>query len=455
MDLLNSAVKRYQIAKKKYEESNEKNNRNILEPFFVKTAPRGPWGRFRGDIYVPRGPLNRNYDLNSKISNEFLVETINRFAFDFYKHISKHAIGKTSENAIFSPFSVYRLLHILYKNSDGEAESELGKILYLNNTSGFSIIKQDHSEGQFDTLINKNFEFENEVKSWGNYLMDKYRQNLQEISNLKLEEDMDNEDDTIFMDLKNSINFNQEWKENFEISTVISHFTKPSGKIDVIMMNIANKNDGLVGYGPLSKKVWDKRYKICEIPFKNENFVFNIMVSDNLVELEKYLDYAYFKHFLKSMSSQPIVKIQFPVVSYKNKIVLSEILHNDFDANKIFKANKNGLKIYDSFYKSDFIINCESVSVSHKTHFKLGHDKILNDAGIQENDTDLKEEDSEINVFKCDRPYIFFIRDKSTGLILYIGKVMVPYEFEEMGESCQYPENSKYPLLMKVRSNDI
>jgi serpin B len=82
-----------------------------------------------------------------------------------------------------------------------------------------------------------------------------------------------------------------------------------------------------------------------------------------------------------------------------------------------FSKIKTGLGINKSTYKS-FIRLCEKgIEASCCSNFSLSHNEI-------NYKNSFKEHPSED--FKCDRPFLFFIREKKTKIILFMGKLLIP-----------------------------
>jgi serine protease inhibitor len=85
-----------------------------------------------------------------------------------------------------------------------------------------------------------------------------------------------------------------------------------------------------------------------------------------------------------------------------------------------FANRKDGLCIDEAFYTSSISVSGESVSVSSQTSMALCRDERLRDerAGVEHPCDD----------FVCDNPFLFFVRNRRTKLILFMGKLVVPNE---------------------------
>ena len=109
------------------------------------------------------------------------------------------------------------------------------------------------------------------------------------------------------------------------------------------------------------------------------------------------------------------------------------LITDQFDVNKIiesmggediFAQYPYSIALQNSFFQSRMNIDYNSASASANTHFILGKSE-----SIVQGESVLPDRPSED--FKCDKPFVFFLRERSTGLILFMGKLMVPTILKE------------------------
>ena len=223
------------------------------------------------------------------------------------------------------------------------------------------------------------------------------------------------------MHLANKLHFKAKWKTSFLNSTcepLFSFFTKHNegssdfNRVEMMRFNIIR--------GQKLNFAMNSYTKICEFPFA-DNCSFFVLLPDNMKALESNLNAKSFESLLSCMEPRSISSL-FPRFSLKGKMDVTKILKN-LGFKKAFEPSPYGLAIRESISFSQIRIDNTGADSCTSNHFVLTHEqpKIRKVIGHAKFNEDMYEQD-----FNCDKPFIFVIKDTKTGLILFMGKLMVP-----------------------------
>lgn len=307
------------------------------------------------------------------------------------------------------------------------------------------------SRNPFENSFNSGFNFilNNTSFTQSDFLLENYRQTLKDVffsdivyddfKELNNEEDRDNLADRInmkmrkmthgniveiiktenlnqdiFMILLNTLHLEAKWKFNFDSKVETGVFrVNNDHDIEVTLLRMP---DIRLMY---ANKPNDLPCKLCEFPFINDSFVLTILLPDSnkINEIEEMLTHEFFDELINKLVNKR-VNVVLPKFQFHDEFDINEIFHMLGASSLIdFKEAATGLCINRSMYKSYMNLTEKGVEASACSAFTLTHDKVY-----YENDYTSHPSDE----FNCDKPFLFFLRERYTKTILFMGKLMVP-----------------------------
>lgn len=363
------------------------------------------------------------------------VELDNKFSFQMFKEVSN--IGE--ENIFFSPLSLNIALGMLYNGTDGDTRTELADVMGLGSfTEGEvneyyqkiiqSLLNADkltdiniansiwYRDGfvvkqPFIDLNNKYFDAEvraidfskgDAVDIINNWCADKTNNKIDEIIDGPIQSN-------VIMYLINALYFKSQWKYQFkEADTRDDIFTKSNGEtVDVKMM--VQESVTLPFYQ-------DDSFLCAEIPYGNEAFSMVVIlpsVESNINQLIDYIDETKLNNIYKHMYEIDIL-LALPRFKAECDINLNDPL-KDAGIKKIFAG---GL---DNIADADLVVS----NVKQKTFIEV-NEKGTEAAAVTA--VEIVESAPMPTSFYANRPFLYMIKEKSTGAILFIGRMDNPQE---------------------------
>ena len=370
-------------------------------------------------------------------SSKDVSQGYNNFSYNMYQQLKNE-----SGNLFFSPYSITTALSATYAGARGITETEISNVLcnslsqeefHPSYASTIEKLNQNNSKYQlevankvfvqddyrildsFEHTIKSNYgaafdilDFENPfeasavINSW---VYEKTHEKIKDIVSPDLF------DDNTCMVIANAIYFKGKWVKQFEKSS-----TKPkpfhvdrNGKIEVDMMQQENhfnymENDEL---------------KMLELPYEGDRLSMFVILPkkiDGLKNIEENISNQMLNRCFSQLRnaevnvSLPKFKLE---VSYNLNHALKQMgMPSAFDyssANFSGISGTNDLFISDVLHKAFVETNEEGTEAAAATVF-----------GIR------GESFKEHETFNADRPFIFFIKDKLTDLILFMGRISNP-----------------------------
>jgi len=383
-------------------------------------------------------PSFESADLNQ------LVNGNNEFALDIY-----NAVHAQNGNLILSPFSVSLALAMTYAGARGETESQMAKALHFADQNqlhpAFNAldlqmeskpVNLDKDQEPLQLSIANAVWAEQTYKFQQEYLdtialnygagvnlsdfVNSSEPTRKEINNWVSDTTKDKINDLLppnsvnpntRMVLVNAIYFKADWLKQFEAnSTSKRYFTLLDGsQIDVDMMH----EDFFVPYSS------GDGYQAIELPYAGETAVMDIIVPDEgrFDELESALTKSKLDEVLGGMNELTVI-LGLPKFTFESSFSLPDALKSlgmtdAFDGNV---ADFSGMTGNKDLYISD-VIHKAFVAVDEEGTEAAAATAVLMEA------TGMLLTDAELII---DRPFIFLIRDKESGQILFIGRVLDP-----------------------------
>lgn len=377
-----------------------------------------------------------------KIPNE-LVEGNNKFALELY---SKLSAGEG--NLFLSPYSISSALAMTYAGARGETEKQMAKTLHFGieqkqlhsafaamakqisgakkkpyeltvanalwGQTGYKfqkefleIMRTNYGAGFFDVNFKK--DAAKIVKQINLWVEDKTKNKIKNI----VSEDVITSDTRLV--LANAIYFKGAWESEFSKSdTKKMPFTFFDGKkADVPMMNQIEE----FSYGE------NETCQILQLPYKGYDIVMNIILpktADGIKELEKSIDVEAFSKMLGLLEHRDVI---LTLPKFK--------METFFELNK--PLEDMGMKDAFSMSDADFsgITGSKDLFISlvlHKAYVDVDEKGTEAAAAtvVVAGETAAAPDERGPVVFKADHPFMFVIRERQSGTILFIGRVMDP-----------------------------
>jgi serpin B len=308
-----------------------------------------------------------------------------------------------------------------------------------------SVLKAN-SKKAIDTIDSKNKEYDLETANalWvmeGYSLNEQYLSNVEEYYNGTIEQlDFTNEPEmsvntingwveektnqriknTISRDLidqntqliiTNTVYFNGLWEHEFDADYIRNrtfHLSNGDSK-KVSTMDNTHK----FGYAE------NQDAKILELPYKGDNLCMYLVLplNNNIAEFENNFTLSDYNELKRSMNSEEMVVVRVPKFTFETKTELKKPLMEMglVDAFDLGSANFSGINKDEELAISKII---------HQTFIDV-HEKGTEAAAA----TSVEMEDEALLStweFEADHPFLFFIEEKQTGCILFMGKVEDP-----------------------------
>lgn len=363
----------------------------------------------------------------------------NTFAVEMYNQLVKD----NSENIFFSPLSLYTSLSILYEGADGTTRQKIKEVLefydddqrlrsgfesmmtYYNSlitenqlilanalwfqqdyplSDNFVKIIRQYYQGEVDELdfCNHPDQSAQQINQW---IFDK---TLGKIENIVSEEMID---PLTVMILTNAIYFRGIWKYQFdpEMTDSMFFFVSSDKKVKVPMMLI-NDEELFFQYTE------NENLQALELPYQGENLVMTIILpTQNLSEVEPEFDYEKLAGILDDLHPENVT-VYLPRFSFNTKYILNDYL-SDLGLAEIFSPDSDFSRISD--------------------HNNLFVNLILHQALVEVNEQGTEAAAATVvmiaanghgyqKVFYANRPFVFMIREKNSGSILFMGRLVDP-----------------------------
>jgi serine protease inhibitor len=375
----------------------------------------------------------------SKEDIKSTVSGSNSFAFDLYQKINQD----DSKNIFFSPYSVFLALSIVHEGAEGETAEEMKRVLYLPERDFLrssiktisSIVNRKGREYSLSTgnaiWTQKDYEF---LEEYINIIEENYSAkatNLDfarktELSRLTINDYIERETQGKIKDIisegflnpltkmviTSAIYFKGDWKFQFEKEETreMEFYVKPEEKIKTEMM-FAKTEDVRFNY------LETEELEIIELPYKGESVSMLILLPKNdIKEIEKDLNFEKLESYKREMKETSIDAIYFPKFEFDTKYFMRDLLMSMGMSNAFIYgfadfSNIDGTK--NLFI--DNVIHQAYIGVDEKGSEAAGATAVI-----------LLDSVSEEKIFMANRPFLFIIEEKETGVVLFLGKLCNP-----------------------------
>ncbi|AKB37502.1 Serine protease inhibitor (serpin family) [Methanosarcina siciliae C2J] len=382
--------------------------------------------------------------INADSVGDYDIATANNaFAFDMYSQLTQLETGE-HENIFFSPHSISTAMAICYEGAEGTTKEQISNVFYFPSNKTVLKVRMERINDKINS-VNSDYELQTANALWvqeGYPVKEAYIRNVKkyydgEVTNLDFVGKPDasrntiNEwveartndrikdlvpensiTDTTRIIITNAVYFNGKWVYEFdkELTDKKPFYPTKGEEVSVDTMYICNR----FNYGENSKA------KIIELPYKGNDLSMYVVLpkSNNLEKFETEFtlnDYTELKNDMKLVEE---VKTSIPKFKFETKTELSNSLIE--------------MGIVDAFGQADFSgISDSPLAISRVIHQTFIDVK---EEGTEAAAATMEEMCMGMNIsweakpkeFKADHPFMFFIEDRRTNCILFMGKVEYP-----------------------------
>ena len=366
------------------------------------------------------------------------------FSFEFLK------MENEEENIVYSPLSIKYALKMLSDGANGNTKTQIDRVignanltkynnidnvlslanaLYLRDVYG-RFVKDDYK----NTLVNKynaeikydGFENANNINKW---IEDK---TFGQIKNMVQDEIVTNPDTQML--LINALAIDMAWKDEFEAEDTNggTFYLIDGNTINATMMHKQTKSDNISYYK--DDDITALAMDLEEYEDEQMEFV-AIMPNDNLSD--------YIENF--STNDYENITDNLTLASESNEGLNITIPRFSFDYNLKLKQDLKNLGITDAFEPGADFSNMADTTLCvdealHKSNIDFSEKGVKAAATtvivMMENAVAVSE-DEPVEI-KIDKPFMYFIRDKKTGEIWFVGTVYEPDSWENDSDDYQY-----------------
>lgn len=370
-------------------------------------------------------------------SEKLLVNSADNFALKIFKKIADDEPGK---NVFISPLSISMALGITLNGAEGNTYEAMRNALSLSGVTQQEINESYQSLIQLLTKIDSKVimqiansiwyrntipvkpDFIETNKKYFNAVINPMNFNdpatvniinnwVKESTNGKIDNIVDKIDPQTIMYLINAIYFKGTWQYQFDKNkTMDDFFKKESGElVQCKMMNL--ETDFYVSS--------NDTFTMLDLPYGKGNFSMTILLPAKDKQLKDVINTLTNSLWNSSINNLSKMKKQLYMPKFKMeyKIKLNETLKalgmeiafDPYNANfkKIYEGVGNAY-ISDVDHKTFVDVNEEGTEAAAVTSVTIGVTSILD------------------NIIRLDRPFVFVIREKNSGCILFIGKLEDP-----------------------------
>ena len=373
-----------------------------------------------------------------------MVGANNEFAFDFYNQLNTH-VGQ--HNMMVSPFSLTQAMAMLANGADGDTKAELVKVLgfegysleemnayYMNLNKGllsvdkatklslansFWLNNQYTAIDSYKKTLQANYDAEVKELAFDNNTYTKINQWAEEntygcIKKVVSESDINS---NTIMALLNATYFNGAWKDKFEEKNSFKGNFEAPNKSSFIEYMKQDKFEANV--------YEDAECKLIELPYGNEAFSMVVVLPNTeatLDELMQNVDADKWQNWMEQLSLHTNVLLQLPKFT------------GEYEYNENLKQTLMEMGVVDAFSALDADFSQMIEKRMFVNFIKQNSFIKVNEEGTEAAAVTIYTGENAASggmkkfEFKATRPFFYAIKEKSTGVILFMGKVTNPKE---------------------------
>ncbi|HNW05780.1 MAG TPA: serpin family protein [archaeon] len=390
--------------------------------------------------YNPTSPPSVNSEGSTPDGLSQVVISNNKFNIDLYKKVAT----TENNNIFFSSYSIFSALAMTYEGADGTTAQQMKDVFYFpenevlrpNFAELYNRINKKDKRYELRTgnalWAQKDYKFldsyfSNVEKYYGGKAVNLDFINETELSrntiNKFIEEQTNNRIKNIIpsgelnpltrLVISNAIYFKGKWEVEFDKKdTQNRDFKAPTGTIKVPMMFMAPKKENFNYYE-------NDNLQVLELPYKDKELSMVVLLPKEeygLSNLEKDMDFEKLNEWTKNLRLTKVDQIYLPKLEFEKSTRVVEPLKELGMVNAFSTENADFSKMTGT--KDLYISN-----ILHKAFIKV------DEQGTEATAATVVMMDRMASagfVFNADHPFIFFIRENSTGAILFMGRITNP-----------------------------
>ncbi len=368
-----------------------------------------------------------------------IAKANNQFAIALYSKLNRGG-----GNVFFSPFSVFNALSMVYAGARGQTEEEMAKVLHticmpqdVFHKSFSELLKNMKNEKngkymldianalwiQKDFLLLENFETIMRDEYGGNFFYVNFSNSSQALKQIndwaneqthgKIQKILNKIPLQTRLILTNAVYFKGTWASEFTTSDTRSSpfYVGSQETVKVPMMYQEAKFNYME----------NDEFQALEMPYAGENLSMVVLLPKEgygINKLEKSLNASNLTRWLSEMHLQKI-RVYFPKFKLESEYSLKEAL-SSMGMNNAFSTNANfsGIDGRKDLYISQ-VIQKAYVDVNEKGTEAAAVTAVIMPLTCSPNMPRVK-------VFRADHPFVFFIIDRSTQTVLFMGRIVNP-----------------------------
>lgn len=378
-------------------------------------------------------PSKPRVDISLSRSEAEIVNHLTDFSFDALKSIA----NESDDNIVFSPLSLSSVLSIMANGAQGETRSELLNLLKTDNLDELNQLNKKLLETLPDLDNNARFNsanaiFYNDVAIQNNFLTtvenyfntSVFPENAASANGKQILNKWCNDNTWGMIPKYNSGSSDTDIKI-FNITAFMARWTKPfeENKTTYGPLFIGENGDAQNVYMMYKEENYlpyynGENYKATTTPYGNGAFTFTVILPDensNISDVLNKLSYSKFNEITKNTEYAPI-HLTLPRFKINDETDYVDIKHffNTLGLTNILTGNYSNLvntntNVSHSIKHNAVIEICENGT---KAAAITGNEYLIGDyIGIPPVD------------FNVNRPFIYLVHERSTGVILFMGVV--------------------------------
>jgi serpin B len=385
--------------------------------------------------YEPKLPPKADDSGSTEEGIKKISESINEFNFKIFKQISEG-----EGNVFISPYSIYSAMAITYEGAEGDTEREFQKALGYPEKD---YLRKNYA-GLYNRINEKSryYELKTGNALWaqeGHPILKSYIETVErhygaKAVNLDFANETERARQTIneFISrqtagkikelfprgilspatklvITNAVYFKGNWKYEFDpkLTQKAPFYVGKSREVEIDMMHLIPDKVEFSYYE-------DEKFKALELPYKGDSVSMLIALSKDEANSFDGFNADYFKKVLNSLRPKRFDDIYIPKFTLREKYMLKKTfmklgLVDAFSDRADFSGIDGSRNLF-----IEEVIHEAFVKVDEKGTEAAGA------TGVVMREVSMGE------VFKADRPFLFFIYEKSTETILFSGKLVEP-----------------------------
>lgn len=382
--------------------------------------------------------LHKNKQIKPTIIENQTGQTKTDFSIEFLK------LENEEKNMVYSPLSIKYAINMLNEGANGNTKTQIENVIknvsltkynnvdkvlslansvYIRDTFA-EYVKEDYRK----TLIEKynaeiNYDAFNNATNVNSWIEDK---TLGIIKNMLNDDVVQNPSTNMI--LVNALAIDMEWANPFDGSDTSGEefYLKDDNTMIATMMHKETNDEDVAYYkdNDITALTMDlKQYDDTQLQFVA------IMPKDNVSEYIKTFNMEEFNTILEKMimasETKNGVDISIPKFSFDYDLKLKNDLidlgiTDAFDVNLADFSNMANTELYvgDALHKADIDFSEEGIRAAATTVFAMKMNAVLPDSNQPEE-------------IKINKPFLYFIRDKETNEIWFVGTVYEPNSWDE------------------------